>query len=35
VVSGIEKGMADAKLTVLARIAYALGKRVTDLAAGT
>ena len=34
-VSGIEKGTADAKLTVLASIAHALGKRVTDLAAGT
>jgi DNA-binding XRE family transcriptional regulator len=34
-VSGIEKGTTDPKLTVLASIARALGKRVTDLAAGT
>jgi DNA-binding XRE family transcriptional regulator len=34
-ISGIEKGIQDAKLTVLASIAYALSKRVTDLVTGT
>lgn len=34
-VSGIEKGTTDAKLTALASIAREVGKRVTDLVAGT